>query len=284
LQALSTILQHEERSEKQDSSSFLYFFGFFALFLSNRIPANVYPHGHHLLKIFISLDHSFNIEYDGKWREIKAAIIGPDKVHRFVSGEEGNYAVLYLEGESKVAMYLCRECLGSHGLCILPPSLFMPVKDSFKELFNGRSSIEDVSFVSNTILNLILEYYKLEITKYDPKIDPRINKAITFIKESSDKKARINTVTQEVGLSESRLIHLFTSEVGVPPRRYSLWLRLLDAINEIIHGASFTEAAYAAGFSDSAHLSRTFRQMFGLSLIDVFKNPNVNIAGSFKQI
>jgi AraC-like DNA-binding protein len=30
-------------------------------------------------------------------------------------------------------------------------------------------------------------------------------------------------------------------------------------------GASLTEAAHAAGFSDSAHLSRTFRRMFGVS-------------------
>jgi AraC-like DNA-binding protein len=30
-------------------------------------------------------------------------------------------------------------------------------------------------------------------------------------------------------------------------------------------GAALTEAAHGAGFADSAHLSRTFRRMFGIS-------------------
>ncbi len=285
MQGSSVLSQKDNKSAKQKSKSLssLYLFENFALFLGKKIPSNICPHSHHLLKIFISMGHSFSFEHAGKWRKIDAAIIGPDEVHRFESNEEGDYAVLYLEGDSMQARHLLKECIGKYGICILSSSVFIPVKTKLGELLQGDRLIDDASLVSQEILNIIFESYTQKIIGFNTEIDPRVNKAIDFIKDSFDKKTKINMVTQEVGLSESRLIHLFTHEVGVPPRRYSLWLRLLDAINEIVQGASFTEAAYSAGFSDSAHLSRTFRQMFGLSLIDVFKNTNVNIASSYKQ-
>jgi AraC-like DNA-binding protein len=36
-------------------------------------------------------------------------------------------------------------------------------------------------------------------------------------------------------------------------------------MEEFGRGANLTNAAHAAGFSDSAHLTRTWRQMFGVS-------------------
>ena len=44
-----------------------------------------------------------------------------------------------------------------------------------------------------------------------------------------------------------------------------LWLRLERAVAVFAAGGSLTDAAHAAGFADSAHLSRTFRRMFGLA-------------------
>ncbi len=43
-----------------------------------------------------------------------------------------------------------------------------------------------------------------------------------------------------------------------------LWARIKRAVRATQRGANATEAALDAGFSDSAHLSRTFRAMFGL--------------------
>lgn len=34
-------------------------------------------------------------------------------------------------------------------------------------------------------------------------------------------------------------------------------------------------ASYETGFSDSEHLSRTFKKMFGLKLLDIFKNCQI---------
>jgi AraC-like DNA-binding protein len=51
----------------------------------------------------------------------------------------------------------------------------------------------------------------------------------------------------------------------MPPRRYRLWLRLLDAVGELAQGSSIAEAACSAGFSDAPHLTRTFRRMLGFT-------------------
>lgn len=66
------------------------------------------------------------------------------------------------------------------------------------------------------------------------------------------------------GLSEGRFRHLFVEETGVAFRPYLLWTRLNHALALASSGVSLTEAAYAANFADSAHLTRTCRRMFGV--------------------
>jgi len=55
-------------------------------------------------------------------------------------------------------------------------------------------------------------------------------------------------------------------------QRYLLWQRLLIALASTARGVSLTEAAHGAGFADSAHMARTFREAFGLKPSEVFKN------------
>ncbi len=74
------------------------------------------------------------------------------------------------------------------------------------------------------------------------------------------------SVANRSDLSESRFLHLFRMEVGVAWRPYLRWKRLQCALNALVAGHSATDAAHLAGFSDSAHLSKTFRGTFGLSI------------------
>jgi len=47
-------------------------------------------------------------------------------------------------------------------------------------------------------------------------------------------------------------------------RPYLAWLRLQRAAGDIVRGEPLSSAAAAAGFSDAAHMSRTFRRMLGM--------------------
>ncbi|WP_254190629.1 helix-turn-helix transcriptional regulator [Nocardia noduli] len=87
-------------------------------------------------------------------------------------------------------------------------------------------------------------------------------------------------VARQIGISTTRLTHLFTAQVGIPLRRYILWLRLTRAIAHTAAGHNLTESAHAAGFSDSAHLTRTCRETFGLPPSALSRNTDWQITHS----
>lgn len=99
----------------------------------------------------------------------------------------------------------------------------------------------------------------------------KVNEVLGLLANLSPERIGLKELSRTVGLSESRLAHTFKEQMGLPVRRYILWIRLQNAARKIITGVSFTEAAHDAGFSDAAHLSRTFRMMFGQTMLDIFK-------------
>jgi len=97
------------------------------------------------------------------------------------------------------------------------------------------------------------------------KVHPRVRRVLKYLRENLAKGADVSlkTLATVSGLSPSRLVHVFTESVGVPLRPYILWLRLQRGSYELMHGATATQASHIAGFSDAAHLTRTFRRMLG---------------------
>ena len=66
------------------------------------------------------------------------------------------------------------------------------------------------------------------------------------------------------GLSPSRLSHAFSEAAGLSLRAFMLWRKTREALRLIGRGQSLTEVAHEAGFTDSAHLTRTFQATLGL--------------------
>jgi AraC family transcriptional regulator len=92
---------------------------------------------------------------------------------------------------------------------------------------------------------------------------PALAKAIETIRANPLGEHTHITLAQNVSLSPSRFAHVFSEQMGIPIRNYLLWQRLLLALSQLRQGSSVTTAAYASGFSDCAHLSRSFRRVFG---------------------
>lgn len=96
-----------------------------------------------------------------------------------------------------------------------------------------------------------------------PKVSDEVEAAIQHL--DRDLGATAARVANHIGLSPGELSRRFSREVGIPFRSYRRWRRLLLAVEALAQGANLTDAAHSAGFSDSAHLTKTFRAMFGIA-------------------
>ncbi|MDF2693741.1 MAG: Transcriptional regulator, AraC family protein [Labilithrix sp.] len=77
--------------------------------------------------------------------------------------------------------------------------------------------------------------------------------------------ADLASLSHEAGLSPRQMRDIFARDVGLPMRAYLRWKRLRRAIAAVEQGASLSAAAADAGFADSAHLSRVYREQFGMT-------------------
>lgn len=103
-------------------------------------------------------------------------------------------------------------------------------------------------------------------------LDPRIRKLLERLDQCLNgeclKPAQwsARSLAGDLALSESRFRHLFRAEMGIAWRPYLRWRRAQCAILAMASGNSATDAAYSAGFADSAHLARSVRSLFGLNI------------------
>jgi AraC-like DNA-binding protein len=106
-------------------------------------------------------------------------------------------------------------------------------------------------------------------------------RAIDYVEAGLGGVPRLAEAARLVGLSPTRLTHQFSAEVGIPFRRFVLWARMKRAVEATRRGLNTTDVAMEAGFSDGAHLARTFRAMFGLSPSMLL--PRIEIVGNAWQ-
>ena len=72
-------------------------------------------------------------------------------------------------------------------------------------------------------------------------------------------------LAEMIGLTESHLIRAFHLEFGLPPHAYHLRLRLALAVELLSYGLSVATVASECGFADQSHLSRKFKEVYGLT-------------------
>lgn len=96
-------------------------------------------------------------------------------------------------------------------------------------------------------------------------MDNRIVEVLRMLREEPrDANLSADTCAEAVGLSASRLCHLFRQETGIPFRSCKMWRRARRFLDQATGGASLTEVALGLGYPDSSHFCHSIRRTFGM--------------------
>ncbi len=241
--------------------------GFFAI---GRSEGVVPPHAHHALQIVIGIGKDIAIRGEhGDWQLSRGVVVRPDVTHSF-DGSGAIGAMLFVEPESMEGLWL-RSSLDRDITTVAQARVEKAAGELRTFLERPFESVEIGALIRNCVQAFCSGAPPAR------RLDPRVTAVLKTIQASDDLRLSLETAAATVFLSPGRFAHLFKQQVGLPFRRYMLWRKLARAVLAIAQEGTMAAAAQAADFSDAAHLTRTFYQMFGLP-------PSVMMRGEFFQI
>lgn len=218
--------------------------------------ADTFMHAHHALQLCVSLDASFRLRgsAQARWRAHDVALVEPDRPHQ-LDGRGAQLALVYLDPESDGGRTLLAP--GRPRAFVLHSRANL---ESLRDRLRSCSTRDEAVGAVDQLMRSV-----------DPhpvshrSADARVARLLERIRLHPELHVSAADAARSVALSSHRFQHVFRDSTGIPLRRYLLWSRLVAAVERVAGGGTLTDAAHAAGFSDSAHLSRTFRRMFGLA-------------------
>ncbi len=213
------------------------------------------PHRHHAVQIGISFDAPIKLRRSSHepWQEVKGFVVAPNAVHQIDSADQRCAFVWSETVRTKLDFDWRVTTPGEH--------------EALYKLLNDASLFGDPKGVVQRVL---------ELTQTDPDthlLDKRVEQVKHWLTTDFSRED-LATFAARVHLSPSRLRHLFQATTGISMQRYALWQKTMRAIR-LASESSVTDGSLDAGFSDSSHFSRMFRQSFGLTYSSVSRSVQV---------
>jgi AraC-like DNA-binding protein len=215
------------------------------------------PHRHFTASVMFSLDQPFRIrtQKSADWVETQGVMVAPN-VDQAMDAEGANVVILQVDPETpdygRIAHHFDRNgrvhLLSNDTIARLRAETSGPIAGGGKGIEVWQRVISALADPGGAVR----------------EIDARVREVLKILKQDFLAPPKAAELARRVGLSSGRLIHLFSEQMSLPLRRYVLWLRLRDVVLSLAMGHTLTEAAHRAGFADSAHMTRTFRGMFGM--------------------
>jgi len=216
-------------------------------------------HAHHAIQIALAMDSHLRLAAgDDAWREHRGAVVPPHLPHRLAGCGQGT-AMIFVEPETAQGRALL-ERYGARAIADLPADIAEALVAPLRSAYLAAASRDALIARGQQAIAALAGRVPAKAG-----VDPRIARAISWVRSRLEVPISLSEAAAIANLSPSRFRHLFVAETGVSFRAYLLWARVETAAGAAMSGKSWTAAAHDAGFADSAHLSRTFRRMFGIA-------------------
>jgi AraC-like DNA-binding protein len=215
------------------------------------------PHAHHAIHVVVCASGELRFRGAGaaRWRRAPGVLTAPDVAHA-IDARGAEVLIVFLDPESEAGR-----------------SLRSVVREPLRALSAGERELLAAGAEPLEIMRAQgVEWTARAVAALggarparSDASHPRVRRLLGLLRTlPPDADTSLEALARAVSLSPGRLMHAFTASIGIPLRPYLGWLRLQRAAAGIAAGRPLAEVAHAAGFADSAHMTRTFRRMFGV--------------------
>ncbi|KYF93227.1 AraC family transcriptional regulator [Sorangium cellulosum] len=219
-------------------------------------------HAHHCCHLVVALDGELQVRTagNGPFQAGGAVVTAPDVAHE-IDASGARVLLVFIEPESDVGDALA-QALGA--------STIEVVGREAADRLRSRVAASGQADVAAALPG-VLEALGIAAPPASPRPrHPGVRRVLRHLRaDAGGADTSLEALARVARLSPGRFMHAFTESVGVPLRPYLLWLKVERAGAAMAGGATLAEAASAAGFADAAHMTRTFRRMFGVSPSDL---------------
>lgn len=238
-------------------------------------PAEAPPkHSHEEYQFGLSLDSPGQYDYRGYKHPVpvgRLSAIQSGEPHRTRSADfsrTATYRMLYVKPDSM--RRIAEEVTGRPRMEPFFPEVAIKDREltgAFLELCRVlETSASGLERDARLLSTLTLFVERCAGLRPGSDTDSRERRAVKLVREYLEdnlaKNVRLEELSRVANLSPYYLNRVFSQEVGVPPHRYQLQIRLDRAKVLLVRGASIDQVVDETGFADHSHLTRHFKRQF----------------------
>ena len=218
-------------------------------------------HCHHAIQIAIAKGGTLDVSDDNTpSRQVSGIIVPSQKRHRVFQFDATETLLIYLEPDSGLGRTIATRCSPGDGPMVEIDAI---CTQKILQLLHDPK-ISNHVLIESTVSLLVGEALE------EKRLDTRVSFALQYINNHLSALDSLECIATVLSITPRYLRRLFEREIGMSMQRYRLWCKLRKALFLAASGTSLTEAAIEACFADSAHLSRTFRDIFGAAPSRIF--------------
>jgi AraC-like DNA-binding protein len=212
-------------------------------------------HAHHAMHFVIAADGELDVRIGGSTISMPGVLTAPSTSHA-IDAQGREVLIVFIDPESDAGIALSAAFGGSVRALDAQARSALYTRDALA-LMKGEGD----AWVRTAVAQL-----GVAAPGPRPRLHPRVRRVLRHLHaQPPGADTSLAALAEVAQLSPGRLMHTFTESIGIPLRPYLAWLRLQRAAGEITRGTPLSSAAVASGFSDAAHMSRTFRRMLGVA-------------------
>lgn len=221
-----------------------------------------HPHAHYAWKVMIGLDAPIALRWAGgeirPQDGVRAVVVAPGLLHEL--GALGWSCAMFTAPGTRGTPWHGR---GAHW--VPEPCVARRLVDLGQQLALG-DRLTTSHFVDAVYREVFDGFAR-------PTVDARVRRALGEL--TSGVSESLPELANRQAISFDRLSHLVKQETGMPLRKHLVWRRLMGLLSKGERYPTLAAAAAAAGFSDHAHLTRTYRNYLGRLPSDFSGPPDV---------